>query len=298
MPNGHDDDDNGSSTTGNLTGKRTGNRRASNRDATIGVIRDDNDNADGKNTGIGSGAESATGESRTGDAVPLFASIRSDSGTGTGKRRSNSGDSGSGSAGSATGPEEIEIGITGAIPRKVKNSELGVTSKKNKSDVSPEFLAECWQLMFGGVASFVKDSEWKIDDDDASELGTRTAKLINSLDPKKSGKWIKRFQKHQPALSLAFAVAMIATPRIKSTREKRKNGNLQAKDGSITTGNRSAGSPIQNAGDGNSGMVEPTVAATGRIEVDTNTGFAGVVGIPISKQDAAIQFGRTKSGKM
>lgn len=69
-----------------------------------------------------------------------------------------------------------------------------------------------------------RDENWKLQEDDANELGEHTANLINSMDQRKASKWLRRLEKWQPGLALMFSVVAITQPRIAHTRALRQQG--------------------------------------------------------------------------
>ncbi len=169
---------------------------------------------------------------------------RGDEGTGTRRKRSNASDSGdSATAGNATGTEAGASSAGDSAPRSVGYRTL--KGKSNAADVAltAEFVTEMWGIVFSGAALVTRDPEWKIEEDDANELGKRTIKLLKSLDGKSADKLEKRIAKYAPLLSFILCIVALVAPRIAHTRSLKRAVNLRKEETSRTgTGSAAAAS--------------------------------------------------------
>lgn len=144
--------------------------------------------------------------------------------------------------------QETTASIPDSPPREISYDKLGSSPSDKKSAknqaLTLKFFAETWGLVFTAAAVFTRDTEWKLEDDDAQELAERTESWLGSLDAKRLAAARKRIAKIQPALSLCMALGAITIPRISHTRSMKRAGNLQPKQNgtnpSQTNGTRQA----------------------------------------------------------
>jgi hypothetical protein len=113
------------------------------------------------------------------------------------------------------------------------------SAKSSAADVllTDKFVSEVWGILFQGASVVLKDPEWKIDEDDAGELSTRTIALLKTLDTKNAAKLEKKIAKYAPSLSLLMALTALVGPKIAHTRNLRR-GNLP-KETQATSGSGS-----------------------------------------------------------
>ncbi len=216
-------------------------------------------------------ADGASGESSGGDdELPLGSdgtSLEIGSGTGSKRKRNASNSGGSARRSGNRGSAEIETErVSTAVPRDVKIGTARGKSSPSEIKLSHEFVSEAWGILFHGASLALRDPDWKLEEDDASELAERTVALLKSLDKKSAERIEKRIAKYAPSLSLAMALVAIVGPRVANTRSKRRAVNLQKQtqtgsgtrvaEGSTSapnTGSQMAGRP---SGNGNGQPVE------------------------------------------
>lgn len=264
------------------------------------------DNGDGGNAGTGSATGSTDNGSRSysdigsanGDGTAAIGASGKDdeygdsnfvapserSGTKRARRsrgprhRSGTGSAGAGGSDSGTNSRTEKSGTaeegapsdSSASPREVAYQSLGRNSgpTKKESAITLQFVKEGWSIAFSALASALKDPEWNLPDDDASELAERTRAWVSTLDAKRYATLEKRLAKWAPLLSLLMAIVAIVGPRIHHTRTLRRAINLPKKGNATetaTVAEPSAARPVVQpngpvAGNGGAGQYRPNNA--------------------------------------
>lgn len=153
-----------------------------------------------------------------------------------------------------------------SIPREVALDSLGKSKEKKEkytpnANLSTEFIAEGFGIVFQACAILFQDDEWKLPEEDANELAERTKKWARQ-GSKNIAAFEKKLAKWEPMMMLIFGLFAVILPRIIHTRDKRRalrspqkapsaagtsaNGNrntvstnssIQVVDGPTTSGN-------------------------------------------------------------
>jgi hypothetical protein len=139
--------------------------------------------------------------------------------------------------------------------------------------------------VFSGAALALRDPEWKIEEDDAAELGKRTVKLLKTLDAKSADKLEKRIAKYAPSLSLLMALGAIVAPRVANTRSKRNAVNLRKE----SARSAESGSPVASAHRGN--VENPLAASINRNGNGDDKGTDAIRITPLRRSDGSGYFG-------
>lgn len=172
------------------------------------------------------------------------------SGTGDDSGRNQGSGSGNGPAvGTKTAENQAEP-VPSPSPRPVKISGLkGSDNKSTTADVaiSEKFVTEIWGILFQGCSVLFRDPNWKVDEDDASDLATRTIALLKTMDAKNAAKLEKKIAKYAPSLSLLMALTALVGPRLAHTRNLRR-GNFPKESGSHRANTATPTSSAPNSG--------------------------------------------------
>lgn len=196
----------------------------------------------------------------------------------------NSNRSGRKAGADSSSSKETETPDSGSVPREISISELGAESKKSKSvKLTNEFFAEGWGLLFILLAVVLKDNEWRLPDEDQSELGDRTFNWLNSLDSKKFASVTKVLGKWQPFASLLFALIAVVGVRVAHTRQKGGNHviNPPAKP---PTGTGAGAATVARRSDQRTDFVQPPAQAVSSSSART----ASVTEAPIMVASGAV----------
>lgn len=254
-----DDNDRGSGGTGIATNNDSSDRSSASQSAASG-------NGNVRETGDGhSRTEISDPELRgaIGPELPTGSPRgRGNSASGRGNSRGNAGRSSA--SGRRSAEKDPTLGLE-FVPRKVADDELTSVadlSKSKSSLLSGEIWAEGIQLLFEGAAVALKDGDWRIDDEDAAELGDRAAKFLSKLDAKSLKKWEKKADKILPGLSLAMGLSTVIIPRVRGTLNKKKNGPVKPTETASVGSGGSNGTtaPAQN----HAAKAAPPIGATER----------------------------------
>lgn len=257
--------------------------------ASIDGIDDGNGNGDVEDFGTSGKGRGSDGDSRVlsigiGGRKSGRRSARSRPGSGGnsggGSDSANSGNSSDATRRAGSAQDARSTGDN--PPREVSYRSL--RGKSNAADVaiSQQFVSEVWQMIFSLAAVVTHDDEWKIGDDDATELSTRSVALFKGLDRKRADKIEKQIARFAPSLSLLMAVLMIVGPRLAHTRQLRKSGavNIRKENESGGAANRPANptpsprydAPVSGAhanGNGGAGSGNATITPFGREDFRT-----------------------------
>lgn len=143
---------------------------------------------------------------------------------------------------SAETAEENASSGRGPTPREVTLDSLGAANKKEKpnTSLSTEFIAEGFGIAFHACAILLNDDEWKLPEEDASELAERTKRWIRT-GTKNVAAFEKKLAKFEPLAMLLLGLFAVVLPRIISTRNKRNALRIQKE--TAANGSRTAAAP-------------------------------------------------------
>lgn len=141
---------------------------------------------------------------------------------------------------SDSGKTESETASSSSgIPREVALDTLGKPKKEKytpNTNLSSEFIAEGFGLLFSAAALVLQDDEWKLPEDDAKELAERTKRWARQ-GSKSIAAFEKRLAKWEPLIMLIFGLFAVVLPRVIHTRDKRRALRIPQKAGTNAANN-------------------------------------------------------------
>jgi hypothetical protein len=175
---------------------------------------------------------------------------------GGGSRNSTDSDSRSASARSGAA-EEIPPSGDSDLPREIALDSLGKPKAKKEVPFAPngslttEFIAEGFGIIFHTFAILLNDDEWKLPQEDATELADR-AKRWAKQGSKSAAAFEKKLAKYEPMMMLIFGLFAVLLPRIIHTRDKRRVISIQAKAAQAANSNGArTAAPVQSSNGAN-----------------------------------------------
>jgi len=192
------------------------------------------------------------------------------------------------STNASTSAEEGEASGASGIPREIAIESLGKSKEKKEkytpnTNLSSEFIAEGIGLLFHAAAILLNDDEWKLPEEDATELAERTKKWARQ-GSKSIAAFEKRLARWEPMMMLIFGLAAVILPRIIHTRVKRNALRTPQKEAAGSGTNKNGTAPIASVQGSNGGNAAGDAARRG-VDVGSGSATNGAEIIPFRRQD-------------
>lgn len=111
-------------------------------------------------------------------------------------------------------------------PKAVGLSALGLGGESGNLKVKDAYVGGA-KLLFSVPKHAGLGAHWKLDDDEADDLGGAIAAFVKTLPASQRKKWEKKLEKYWPGLNLLVVAGMITVPRVMVTQELARMARAQ-----------------------------------------------------------------------